>query len=292
MLNAFRHHRNSHFAACRMRRTMSKCSTPFGIIGILTDRLNIFLFANRVLNAFRHHRNSHPLLSSHFYRPCMCSTPFGIIGILTLKWSPRLSRFSRAQRLSASSEFSQTKLASASKPFLVLNAFRHHRNSHASRTVMWNRFRFVLNAFRHHRNSHSQFLRVPVIAIEVLNAFRHHRNSHCAPANPPICHAIRISFRAFGRAISNSLIISLLRGPFRLTTVLRIFYLWSPQASSRYYFLSQLLYCLSFRCALKGQFNQQAQMLASRKIKRPGLVKPRLRPIMQPHVPLADFTQT
>src|SRR5437773_11402032 len=61
VLNAFRHHRNSH------------CTTSARFMeGIL------------VLNAFRHHRNSHtagvpPASSSSF----LCSTPFGIIGILT-----------------------------------------------------------------------------------------------------------------------------------------------------------------------------------------------------------------
>ncbi len=53
MLNAFRHHRNSH----------------------LQERF--------VLNAFRHHRNSHVLLGAAVYVLGLCSTPFGIIGILT-----------------------------------------------------------------------------------------------------------------------------------------------------------------------------------------------------------------
>src|SRR5213078_3900957 len=60
------------------------CSTPFGIIGILTT----------VDNADR-------------FLADLCSTPFGIIGILTLS-TPCCARFHIrcAQRLSASSEFS------------------------------------------------------------------------------------------------------------------------------------------------------------------------------------------
>src|SRR5207249_806257 len=85
VLNAFRHHRNSHTRArpafrtldlCaqrlsassefspqksrRARRSRSRCSTPFGIIGILA--LSIMRHAVFVIS---------------------CSTPFGIIGILT-----------------------------------------------------------------------------------------------------------------------------------------------------------------------------------------------------------------
>ena len=35
------------------------CSTPFGIIGILTSGTEITHQEHEVLNAFRHHRNSH-----------------------------------------------------------------------------------------------------------------------------------------------------------------------------------------------------------------------------------------
>src|SRR6266498_1601208 len=54
---------SSEFSHSRLAETMSSfssCSTPFGIIGILTCPLPfalcLFLL---VLNAFRHHRNSH-----------------------------------------------------------------------------------------------------------------------------------------------------------------------------------------------------------------------------------------
>src|SRR5205085_2655542 len=58
------------------------CSTPFGIIGILTCHTQDTTERTHVLNAFRHHLNSYP------YNP------------------PRCTANSSAQRLSASSEFS------------------------------------------------------------------------------------------------------------------------------------------------------------------------------------------
>ena len=85
-----------------------------------------------------------------------CSTPFGIIGIRTFTrsfpWAPGISAqrlsassefapsfftFGRhsticAQRLSASSEFARCWRSSRSCRCWVLNAFRHHRNSHRS----------------------------------------------------------------------------------------------------------------------------------------------------------------
>ena len=132
VLNAFRHHRNSH----RKRQNSAEkkrrgCSTPFGIIGILTHRVEVnqnriecaqrlsasseFSLSrdesdcgpDQVLNAFRHHRNSHPPHSVSLSAGCRCSTPFGIIGILTFSRRIRLWTRSSAQRLSASSEFSQ-----------------------------------------------------------------------------------------------------------------------------------------------------------------------------------------
>jgi len=90
-----------------------------------------------------------------------------------------------AQRLSASSEFSLRKNGPEAFGFKVLNAFRHHRNSHTVASGFTVTTVMVLNAFRHHRNSHG--LSIPAIGTPftlVLNAFRHHRNSHglfCGP---------------------------------------------------------------------------------------------------------------
>ncbi len=107
MLNAFRHHRNSHDDLDNALGGMLTCSTPFGIIGILTRAAVACREEKRcVLNAFRHHRNSHASMigpvalslsaqrlsaSSEFSHTELgwldgdaeCSTPFGIIGILT-----------------------------------------------------------------------------------------------------------------------------------------------------------------------------------------------------------------
>src|SRR6266704_1913639 len=85
----------------------------------------------------------------------MCSTPFGIIGILTQKWTLVSSEIHR-----------------------VLNAFRHHRNSHSQQHENHPITIPVLNAFRHHRNSHSLTTNSARVWCFVLNAFRHHRNSH------------------------------------------------------------------------------------------------------------------
>src|SRR5207253_2021075 len=60
----------------------------------------------------------------------------------------------------------------------VLNAFRHHRNSHLCQSTYQHPRLIVLNAFRHHRNSHLFRLCVRHKRHFVLNAFRHHRNSH------------------------------------------------------------------------------------------------------------------
>src|SRR6266852_1675509 len=62
----------------------------------------------------------------------MFSTPFGIIGIHT-----------------------RSKLKRPCRRLRVLNAFRHHRNSHSRLHRASAPTPHVLNAFRHHRNSHS-----------------------------------------------------------------------------------------------------------------------------------------
>src|ERR1700741_3490415 len=83
------------------------CSTPFGIIGILTTQIGFVWPSMFVLNAFRHHRNSH-----------------------TTTTKPSPTETGCAQRLSASSEFSPSLVLPTGAKQAVLNAFRHHRNSH------------------------------------------------------------------------------------------------------------------------------------------------------------------
>ena len=155
VLNAFRHHRNSHSResvlvvscfACstpfgiigilticqkESQKVENGCSTPFGIIGILTSGTFTTTAANE--SAQRLSASSEFSLSALCIRVtanCLCSTPFGIIGILT----PSILSFCRrkkcAQRLSASSEFSRQGGWNICLVNLVLNAFRHHRNSH------------------------------------------------------------------------------------------------------------------------------------------------------------------
>src|SRR6185312_5533656 len=82
-----------------------------------------------------------------------------------------------AQRLSASLEFTHTAQGVFVKLDNVLNAFRHHWNSHAAAGQVHHPG-CVLNAFRHHWNSHKLTRRVLKEMAKVLNAFRHHWNSH------------------------------------------------------------------------------------------------------------------
>jgi len=101
----------------------------------------------------------------------MCSTPFGIIGIRTANRFLAIASVSSAQRLSASSEFAlhsatftQTALPRCSTPFgiigirtlieqqtklsyQVLNAFRHHRNSHRACGFQSKQFRVCSTPF-------------------------------------------------------------------------------------------------------------------------------------------------
>src|SRR6185312_11978856 len=109
VLNAFRHHWNSHSlfqprklpTPCAQRLSASLEFTLFRIFLIVSQRL--------VLNAFRHHWNSHALPVTLFTSIVLCSTPFGIIGIHTLSRDNGYLVF-----------------------WCVLNAFRHHWNSHTS----------------------------------------------------------------------------------------------------------------------------------------------------------------
>ncbi len=82
----------------------------------------------------------------------MCSTPFGINGTNRAipKCRPRRER--RAQRLSASTEQTESASSFASSPLIVLNAFRHQRNKQCHSIYSRCGSAHVLNAFRHQRN--------------------------------------------------------------------------------------------------------------------------------------------
>ena len=86
---------------------ISRCSTPFGINGIIT-------FAMK--NA--------PFSSS------LCSTPFGINGIITFSMLFFSATTPGAQRLSASMESSRARARACRQGERVLNAFRHQWNHH------------------------------------------------------------------------------------------------------------------------------------------------------------------
>jgi len=179
VLNAFRHHRNSHRQDVLRLSSFQPCSTPFGIIGIHTLILNAATRADyssaQRLSASSEFTPEHDHAS---FTSCWCSTPFGIIGIHTGMTQPGETSFGRAQRLSASSEFTRFALAggkhdaesaqrlSASSEFTLNIRTKHHPVTG------------VLNAFRHHRNSHRLVGADGRVRNAVLNAFRHHRNSH------------------------------------------------------------------------------------------------------------------
>src|SRR5206468_3881609 len=160
-LNAFRHHRNSHSNSIYNGNNHSKCSTPFGIIGILTLR-------------------TPPHRRRHFW----CSTPFGIIGILTRPSHPTRKKSLCAQSLSSSSEFSRIAQIVSVKNKFVLNAFRHHRNSHQKAIQRHSRaYRSAQRLSASSEFSPSRHL-PPRTDSLVLNAFRHHRNSHRTAEEP------------------------------------------------------------------------------------------------------------
>ena len=160
-----------------------------------------------MLNAFRHHRNSHRAQMVAQSIAAMCSTPFGIIGIRTRFPRPCAGcRYFGAQRLSASSEFAPRQVVDRVQRVIVLNAFRHHRNSHPGAESLWNdvansaqRLSASSEFARYDRLERTRSERLcaqrlsassefapPILPStpsceSVLNAFRHHRNSHCIP---------------------------------------------------------------------------------------------------------------
>ena len=206
VLNAFRHHRGSHCALMRAARPAAACAQRLSASQRFSHSDGpLRVVVPIVLNAFRHHRGSHsgsPREPSR--RPsAVCSTPFGITEVLT---AGRVL----AHRVApgCSTPFGITEVLTGTAVELtsiglgVLNAFRHHRGSHAVRFARNRRAsacstpfgitevltpvaaaehrlseNAVLNAFRHHRGSHS-WPGASVSTHHVLNAFRHHRGSH------------------------------------------------------------------------------------------------------------------
>ena len=107
VLNAFRHHRNSHTLTQGERVHSSACAQRLSASSEFSRSFHRQCSRySRVLNAFRHHRNSHTGNRTKVQAAIECSTPFGIIGILTRGECRSETSLNRAQRLSASSEFS------------------------------------------------------------------------------------------------------------------------------------------------------------------------------------------
>ena len=165
----------------RASSSQQRCSTPFGIMGILTESFRRPLPSSpRVLNAFRHHGNSHVRNREPARCPVHCaqrlsaSWEFSRRSVLGAAFSRR-----SAQRLSASWEFSRDSLRDCiryvqlcSTPFGIMGILTRQSEEGVYRPLK------VLNAFRHHGNSH-QTTKAPQVRVpDVLNAFRHHGNSH------------------------------------------------------------------------------------------------------------------
>ena len=136
VLNAFRHQRESHRESVRIMSVLSACSTPFGIKENRTGR--------------QARRSSRSLIQ--------CSTPFGIKENRTRRSDSSTRIASSAQRLSASKRIARSALRQVVSGQLVLNAFRHQRESHDDGAADGSARQEVLNAFRHQRESHALFL--------------------------------------------------------------------------------------------------------------------------------------
>ncbi len=214
VLNAFRHHRGRHAAACM--RTVST--------------------AHRVLNAFRHHRGRHSA-DRHADR----GMPLSVLnafrhhrGRHIQADAQRSSSRIGAQRLSASQRSARRGAGGSSSSGDVLNAFRHHRGRHSCRqdavkardsmcstpfgiTEVGTQFRDAptngpderaqrlsasqRSARRHgsisssvricaqrlsasQRSAPGRAARRPAVRRRVLNAFRHHRGRHAVEPRP------------------------------------------------------------------------------------------------------------
>ncbi len=132
-----------------------------------------------MLNALRHQRKNHLQCVSRFHgiAECaqrltaskeesrvdhrfefvlvrLCSTPYGIKGRITDACYVRCLRVS------------------------VLNALRHQRKNHSTRSDFSNAQAVVLNALRHQRKNHAANWPQRRMSIDVLNALRHQRKNH------------------------------------------------------------------------------------------------------------------
>jgi hypothetical protein len=112
--------------------TLVECSTPSGVTGILTTKLEYakqqLMCAQRLPASQEYSRRSRRTSCGTSRR---CSTPSGVTGILTRGTGRGGGAFSK-----------------------VLNAFRRHRNTHRGHGEGAWIGKFVLNAFRRHRNTH------------------------------------------------------------------------------------------------------------------------------------------
>ena len=136
VLNAFRHQRSLHrVIAWSMAVLAGWCSTPFGIRGLCTRTTTGRPTGPRCAQRLSASEVSAPLpLHAGAQDSRACSTPFGIRGLCTSARSRRRTRSSRAQRLSASEVSARHGRHQPDVAGDVLNAFRHQRSLHSSRS--------------------------------------------------------------------------------------------------------------------------------------------------------------
>jgi len=138
------------------------------------DRTIIY-YRKKVLNAFRHHWNSHISDSEGSYCSLRCSTPFGIIGIHTSTSPKHSAHIGSAQRLSASLEFTLDRNRSTDRGALCSTPFGIIGIHTAAEIVVIERMLPVLNAFRHHWNSHCASSN-PLVCLMLQCCFRASRS--------------------------------------------------------------------------------------------------------------------
>ena len=181
-----RHQRKNHLRKHVKGTTAKECSTPCGINGKTTKRIERRFWkrpngAQRlaastekpptrlagksapqvVLNALRHQRKNHEPKSIASVSWPLCSTPCGINGKTTGQGYERL------------------RVLPA-----VLNALRHQRKNHRVAVLDLEQTSDVLNALRHQRKNHMLSVYEFIHFTCVLNALRHQRKNHLRFSKP------------------------------------------------------------------------------------------------------------
>ena len=182
------------FAVVRGQTGRNTCSTPFGIKGMVTTTLRCGQGKTPVLNAFRHQRNGHS-------RDRFCDDDNPVLNAFRHQRNGHGDpgtdhrRRQRAQRLSASKEWSRRQRDHRRRQEQVLNAFRHQRNGHLGLVLVDDFPPLVLNAFRHQRNGHAAAVWEDVSTYECSTPFgiKGMVTPKSSPSRPTVRSAQRLS---------------------------------------------------------------------------------------------------